>query len=127
MTVKGHCLCGAVRFELDGPPNWVGHCHCDSCRRATGAPLVTFVGHPDGQWRWTGKEPSVYASSPGTRRTFCPTCGASVTYATDNTPGETHFHATLLDDPASVQPTEIDHADERLPWMPADYPGCGKL
>ena len=126
MTVKGHCLCGAVAFELEGPHSWVGHCHCESCRRGTGAAMVTFVGHPDGRWRWTGQEPSVYESSPGNRRGFCAKCGASVFYASDRYPGETHFHAALLEDPGAVTPSEIYHGDERLAWMPEDYPGCGK-
>ncbi len=124
MRLTGHCLCNSVRFELTGPHNWVGHCHCESCRRGSGAALVTFIGHPNGAWRWTGAEPVSYTSSPGTVRQFCPTCGASVTFASDRYPDETHFHAALLEDPAAVSPNEIYHADERLPWMPEEYPGC---
>lgn len=116
MPLSGHCLCGAVRFVLEGPQNWVGNCHCDSCRRGAGAPLVTFIGQANGGWRWTGQPPACYISSPGTRRYFCPTCGSSVAYASDRYPDETHFHAALLDDPAAVTPTGVYHADEKLPW-----------
>ena len=122
--IQGHCLCRAVHFTMTGPHNWVGHCHCDSCRRAAGAPLVTFVGHPNGQWEWTGDIPKVYESSPGNFRHFCPSCGASVAYSSTRYPDEIHFHAVLLDDPGSLQPSEMYHADERLPWMPENYDGC---
>lgn len=116
MTRTGHCLCSAVTFALEGPHNWAGHCYCDSCRRNSGAPVITFVGHPDGKWRWTGQVPTCFESSPGTRRHFCPRCGSSVAYASDRYPNETHFHATLLDDPSVIEPTGRFHADEKLPW-----------
>lgn len=124
MTLQGHCLCRAIGFEITGPHNWVGHCHCDSCRRGAGAPLVTFIGHPNGHWRWTGQTPTPYVSSPGNTRHFCPTCGSSVAYTSTRYPDEIHFHAALLEDPGAVTPSEIYHASERLPWMPDHVPGC---
>jgi hypothetical protein len=113
----GRCLCGAVRFAWDGPPNWQGLCHCDSCRRATGAPVVAFVGVPKDAWRWTGQPPRDFASSPGVVRQFCPTCGATVTYRTAESPDEVHVHAALLDDPRDVAPSFHAHWDEHLPWL----------
>ncbi|MFD1157080.1 GFA family protein [Roseovarius aestuarii] len=116
MPIRGHCLCKSICFELTGPHNWVGHCHCDSCRRGAGAPVVTFIGHPNGHWRWTGARPTQFTSSAGNYRYFCPTCGSSVAYASDRYPDEMHFHAALLETPAAVKPSEIYHEDERLPW-----------
>lgn len=114
--LQGHCLCGAVGFALDGPSNWVGHCHCESCRRATASAVTTFVGHPDGHWRWTGETPANFASAPGVVREFCATCGSPVSYRTDKIPGERHFYAALLDNPGDITPTEHWHYDEHLPW-----------
>jgi hypothetical protein len=34
--LSGHCLCGAVRFEVEGPIRGVGMCHCSKCRRVSG-------------------------------------------------------------------------------------------
>lgn len=116
MTVHGHCLCKAITFELTGPHNWVGHCYCDSCRRGAGAPVVTFVGHPNGHWRWTGAKPQTYTSSPGNYRQFCPVCGSSVTFLSDRYPDEVHFHAALLEHPELLSPSGVFHADERLIW-----------
>jgi hypothetical protein len=86
--------------------------------------MVTFVGHPNGDWRWTGATPQTYESSPGNHRFFCGICGSSVAYTSDRYPEEIHFNAALLDDPESVRPTEVFHAGERLSWMPEIYPGC---
>ncbi len=116
MTRRGHCLCKAVRFELTGPHNWAGHCYCESCRRGAGAPVVTFVGHPNGQWRWTGAAPARFLSSKGNHRYFCPTCGASVGYASERYPDEFHFHAALLEHPEELDPSELYHREECLPW-----------
>lgn len=112
-----HCLCGACRFELDGPHNWVGHCHCESCRRATASPMTTWIGHPNGQWRSTGATPAEYESSPGTKRGFCPTCGSPLFFRATRYPEEMHFYAALLTDPNAVTPQRHYHADERLSWL----------
>jgi hypothetical protein len=34
---KGGCLCGAVRYALDARPLAVNACHCDDCKKLTGA------------------------------------------------------------------------------------------
>lgn len=116
-TLTGHCLCGAVTFELRGPHAWVGHCHCESCRRATASPFTTWIGQSDGAWEFTGAEPVSYQSSPGNTRGFCGTCGAPAYFKSDRFPGEMHFYAALLDNGAPVVPTIHFHNDERLPWV----------
>ena len=35
MTAGG-CLCGAVRYRVDGPLDGLAACHCSQCRRASG-------------------------------------------------------------------------------------------
>ena len=35
--IHGSCLCGKVRFELAGPPQFINHCHCSMCRKVHGA------------------------------------------------------------------------------------------
>ncbi len=121
MTKTGRCLCGDIRFAYDGPENWRAHCHCESCRRQTASPFTTFMGVPNGQWRWTGKEPAVFESSAGVRRLFCPTCGAPVAYDADRQPDEIHFYASLLDDHGDFAPESHVHWEERVSWVePAD-------
>ena len=35
-TLTGACLCGSVRYTVQGDPQRAYHCHCDRCRKATG-------------------------------------------------------------------------------------------
>lgn len=120
-TTKGRCLCGETTFEYDGPENWCGHCHCESCRRNCSAPFTTFVGVPRAAARFTGREPAVYNSSPGVRRHFCANCGSPMAYDADSWPDEIHFYAASLEKPADVTPQFHVYYSEKLPWIePAD-------
>ena len=40
MTLKGSCLCGAVRYEVDRLDTSIGHCHCRTCRKSHAAPYA---------------------------------------------------------------------------------------
>jgi hypothetical protein len=41
--IQGGCLCGSVRFQATGEPKWVAWCHCQSCRKHSGAPVSVFA------------------------------------------------------------------------------------
>jgi hypothetical protein len=73
---EGGCLCGAVRYAVDGPMRAVVLCHCTQCRRNTGHFMAaTAARHRDfrllaqEQLRW-------YDSSAAARRGFCGRCGS---------------------------------------------------
>jgi len=118
MTIrKGRCLCGAVSYEYEGPENWVGHCHCESCRRNTSSPYTTFVGVPLTAFSYTGIDPAVYNSSPGVRRLFCPRCGAPVAYDADVFSDEIHFYLAALEDASGLTPEFHVFAGEKVPWV----------
>ncbi|MEO5719530.1 MAG: GFA family protein, partial [Chthoniobacterales bacterium] len=42
-THPGTCYCGAVALEASGSPIDMGYCHCENCRRYSGAPLSAFT------------------------------------------------------------------------------------
>lgn len=120
MTRSGHCLCGEVSFEYDGPENWTGICYCESCRRQTASPATAFMGVPNGKWRWTGKAPKTYVSSVGRIRSFCGNCGSPVAYQTDEYPDEIHFYAALLTDAENFVANGQSFPEERLKWFRPD-------
>src|SRR5438093_3808996 len=39
--IRGSCLCGGVRFEVEPPFIRAGHCHCERCRKHSGTAVCT--------------------------------------------------------------------------------------
>ena len=51
----GSCLCGAVRYTVQGEPVHVGRCHCTDCRKESGS-TYTIYGHwPRDRFELTGE------------------------------------------------------------------------
>lgn len=114
---SGRCLCGAIRYEFRGAPEWVVHCHCDSCRRQASSPLATFVCVLKPNFRLTAGAPKAYASSAGVWRSFCPSCGSPIAYEAERLPDEIHlFHGTL-EEPDRFVPTAHVHTEEQVSWF----------
>ena len=78
--LTGSCLCGDIAFQISGPVEQIGHCHCSMCRKSHGAAFATFgVATPE-DFRWRqGQDNTVhYRSSDTGWRNFCPRCGSAV-------------------------------------------------
>ena len=115
----GHCLCGRTRYRAKGDPAWACYCHCESCRRATGAPVTAYAGFAIDRFAFEGEEPGRYESSPGVTRTFCRHCGTPLTYQTAEWPDEIHLLVGSADHPeaASLAPQRHVFEAERIPWL----------
>lgn len=76
--LSGRCLCGGVRFEINGPLGPIIYCHCSMCRRANGSSFATNASVRSAAFRiMSGRELiKEYESSPGNRRAFCSKCGS---------------------------------------------------
>ena len=114
----GGCLCGAVRFEVEGAPKWTSYCHCASCRRHTGASVSAYAGFERSNVRLTKGHLTRFSSSPGVHRGFCSTCGStSPTKERVRWPSEIHLHVGAFDEPAPYAPKGHAFAEERLVWL----------
>ena len=116
---EGGCLCGAVRFVATGQPKGVYWCHCQSCRRHSGAPVSVFVAFDHSAYRVTKGEITKFDSTPGrTRRGFCSRCGSTLTCESLRLATEAHFHIGAFDQPERLAPSSRHvFAEERLPWL----------
>lgn len=117
--LTGRCACGSVTWRTDGPVLWSGHCHCESCRRASSAPVTSFFGVPRAAVTWWG-DISVRPSSDTVNRGYCPDCGSQVFYQAVRWPDETHLYAATLDDPSQFAPRAHFHWAERVDWLTID-------
>ncbi len=114
---EGGCLCGAVRYRCTGAPLWVAHCHCESCRRATGGAVVTWAGFARDRVTFTAGWPQRFASSPGVTRSFCSHCGTPLTYEAERCADEVHFAIGTFDRPEALPPTCHVFDAERISWL----------
>lgn len=104
-THTGGCLCGAVRFEVSSKIEFSCLCHCPSCRKAAGAPLVGWVMFEADAFSCDRANVTEFASSEGARRSFCGTCGTTLFYEADYIPGLIDITIESFDAPEAVQPT----------------------
>jgi hypothetical protein len=118
-TFEGGCLCGAVRFIATGQPKGVYWCHCESCRKHSGAPVSVFVAFEHSAYRVIKGEITKFDSTPGrTRRGFCARCGSTLTCESLRLVAEAHFHIGAFDQPERLAPSSRHvFAEERLPWL----------
>ncbi|HEY8003047.1 MAG TPA: GFA family protein [Phenylobacterium sp.] len=114
---EGGCLCGAVRFAVEGPAKWTAYCHCQSCRKHTGAPVSAFAGFEADRCEFTRGELQRYASSSGVKRGFCGACGSTLTYQGDRWPTEIHVHVGAFDRPQDFPPAGHAFPEERVAWL----------
>ena len=92
--LTGSCLCGDIRYEVDGELGPIGHCHCRTCQKSHAAPFATTARVDRDKFRWTRGADRVAnfestpatESSPGKKRFFCARCGAHLMAAWDNAP-----------------------------------------
>ncbi len=117
----GGCLCGALRWEADAAPTFMGNCYCTDCRKASGSGFVPVMGFPAKNLRFTGT-PSHYISAAeggrAARRNFCGTCGGLVF---GGEIGVSDFHtiyAGSLDDAALFSPRIAIFTRSRPDWVP---------
>jgi hypothetical protein len=116
MIIRGSCLCGAVRFEVDKVRSLI-HCHCANCRKLTGAAFATYAHVDVDKFRLVaGEDMTVqYESAPGSFRNRCKVCGCL-------TPGKANYLTTisipagLLDDDPQIRPRLHVFASSRAPW-----------
>jgi hypothetical protein len=119
MELHGGCACGAIRYQIKNSPFCAVHCHCESCRRATGAPMTSYFGVGRAQVTWNGRR-SFWNSSAGVTRGFCRQCGTPLHYMSTRWPGEVHVLAATLDDLTFFKPKAHVHWAERVPWLTLD-------
>lgn len=113
----GGCLCGAVRYEITGAVRNPCFCHCASCRRASGAPMVPWGTFARDSVHITHGALTEFRSSAGVWRGFCAYCGTALTYRNEARSADLDVTLATLDEPALIPPRMHVWVAERLPWV----------
>jgi hypothetical protein len=78
--LTGGCLCGAVRYEIEGNLRHITHCHCEMCRKVHGAAFATYARLARRRLRLTSGADALRShwSSESVTREFCGRCGSQL-------------------------------------------------
>ena len=102
--LQGGCLCGGVRYRIDGPRRDVICCHCENCRRTHGHfAAYTSVASADLSFLSDSTLDWYHDVSPDTRRGFCRRCGASLFWDACDGRGKLAVAAGSLDDAGELR------------------------
>jgi hypothetical protein len=117
-SVTGGCLCGGIRFVVDGPFGVVANCHCTMCRRAQGCAFATnaSVARSDFQITKGADLLTEYESSPGKMRCFCRVCGSPIFSHRLAVPKWVRVRFGTFDVDPGVRPALHYAVESKAPW-----------
>lgn len=117
---EGGCLCGAIRYRIDGAPAASIVCHCTHCQKQSGSAFSTILGVSEGQLAIAG-EPVGYAdrgeSGKAVERQFCGTCGSPLFSRVEASPGMVWIKAGTLDEARGFTPAAHIWTRSKQGWV----------
>lgn len=115
---EGGCRCKSVRYSIEGEAFLTAICHCDDCRRSSGAPFVAWAALQSEQFHVTQGKPKRWSSDGKALRYFCPECGTGLYYVNEEMlPGLVDVQVSTLDDPDEWPPELQMQVAEQVPWV----------
>lgn len=119
MTRKGTCCCGSASIIVKDDPVLNGVCHCNDCKRRTGAAFGWNVYFPSAQVLEKSGDLVTYEpkAQPGQIRYACRQCASVLCWTTPGLPDAIGVPAGLFLDPPLPEPEgSYQHADHAL-WF----------
>lgn len=113
------CRCGQLTATCTGEPVRVSVCHCRACQKRSGSAFAVQARWPHDQvvlngsfHEWT----RVGESGKRTTFRFCPTCGATLAFASASMPDLTAIPVGAFADPAFPPPRFSVYEESMHPW-----------
>ena len=125
IDAEGGCLCGAVRYLVSGVIEESGYCHCRTCQRQSGAPVVAWFALAPSGFSYTRGAPKTHRASNHAGREFCGDCGSYLVFREDD---RTQTVSVNTDDPALSPPAFHIYCESRIGWFDTadDLPRHGR-
>jgi hypothetical protein len=126
MAIRGSCLCGGVRFEIDRALGPVEVCHCTRCRKVSGSASLVGILVATKDYRFLSGHDLVKSYSapvlyqpPAYKSVFCSNCGSPV--PPPQPEGDRlEIAAGSFDDDPGVRPDKHIYVDCMAPWDDLD-------
>ena len=124
--ITGHCLCGAVRFEIVQPLGTASYCHCTRCQRRTGTGASVQAGFKGESLRFIAGKRLVKAYDPGGgcfHKLFCSKCGSALFSRSPDDPNVMSVRFGALDRDPGVRPAYRQFVAHAATWEPVPDDG----
>lgn len=117
--MRGSCLCGGIKYRINGRLFDAMNCHCSMCRKAQGSAFRSRAAVKTEHFEWVAGEDLItfYESSPGNHRGFCRVCGSPILSKFDAYPDYLGLPLGPLDDDPQVRPKRHVHVASKAPWF----------
>lgn len=119
VMLKGSCLCGAVKYVVNGDPQRFYHCHCSRCRKSSGTGHATNLFLSNAKLEFTSGEPLLkqfkVPEAKRFTRQFCSNCGSSVARFVPEINGVV-IPAGSLDSEIPIKPQARIFWESRADW-----------
>lgn len=117
---KGSCLCGAVRYEIEGVIKRTSNCWCTMCQKQHGAASGPYANVASAALRFVQGAGAItaYVSSPSVTRSFCKVCGSNLTWQSDDYRDVIGVALGTFDTPYEGKVTHDLHLENKPGWLP---------
>lgn len=118
MIISGGCLCGRVRYRIDGSLGPLVYCHCVQCRKAQGVGFAANVPVPMHNFEIVTGTGFVkgYCASPDKTRYFCANCGAPL-YSHVTGAANIRLRVGSVDGAPTLTPSAHIFMSSKAPWI----------
>jgi hypothetical protein len=115
---SGSCLCGGLRYEIQGKIGDIVQCHCRKCRKANGTAFATNAPIRKADFKIVQGEHLLkkFQSSENTQRCFCADCASPIISIKTETPDLYRLRIGTLDTPLQQKPTQHIFAASKAEW-----------
>lgn len=118
--MTGGCLCGQVRYSVDGDAAMQVNCHCKNCQRQSGSAFSTIMGVAqdgltiEGEFKTYDDQGE---SGEAVLRDFCPNCGSPLFSRVAVAPGLVFIKVGTLDDTSNFAPAMHLWSRSKQHWV----------
>lgn len=121
LPLDGGCQCGAVRFRISTPPEWISNCHCTNCQKISGGAFAVNAIVAEDVFTFLKGAPkrTEWIAASGNRRygLFCGDCGARIVHGQTPSSGYLSLRCGGFDDKSWVEPVGDIWTASAQPWI----------
>lgn len=112
---EGGCLCGAIRYAIAaGEVSESGYCHCRTCQRQSGSPVVAWFAVAPDRFQYLKGAPSRYRASLRASREFCGNCATYLVFREDDPAATVSINTATLDEPSLMPPAFHIYCESKI-------------